>query len=85
MPPRKKMVTRIVIGVGGNHQSEPSTYHISMHSESTESSGEVGHCETRGIMVAIEDLQRSPVAMRVEFQSLRPSRWSRSLRISLFD
>ena len=61
MPPRK--VTRIRIGVGENHRLEPSTDHISMHSEGTESSGEAGHHESRGIMVAIKDLQRSQVAI----------------------
>ena len=49
------MVTGALIGVGENHQSEPSANHISMHSEGAESSGETSHRETRGIMAAIKD------------------------------
>ena len=63
MPPRKKMVTRKLIGVGENHLSKPSADHISMHSEGAESFGETGCRETRGIIAAIEDLQRSQVAI----------------------
>nr|POE89448.1 hypothetical protein CFP56_01804 [Quercus suber] len=70
MPPRKKMVTRTLIGMGENHRSEPSADHISMHSKGAKSSGEAGHRETRGIMAAIEDLQRSQAAIWAEFQSL---------------
>nr|POF02698.1 hypothetical protein CFP56_04934 [Quercus suber] len=71
MPSRKKMATRTLIRMGENHQSEPSVDHISMHSEGAESSKETGHHETRGIIVAIEDLQRSQAAIWAEFQSLR--------------
>ena len=49
------MVTGALIGVGENHQSEPSVNHMSMHSEGTKSSGETSHHETRGIMAAIKD------------------------------
>ena len=45
------MVTGALIGVGENHQSEPSANHISMHSEGAESSGETSRRETKGIMV----------------------------------
>ena len=55
MPPRKKF-TGILIGLGENQRSKPSANHISMHSEGTESSGEVGQPKNRNIMVAIEDL-----------------------------
>ena len=58
MPPKKK-VTGILSCVGENHRSKPNTDHISMHSEGTESSGEVGHYESRSIMAAIEDLHCS--------------------------
>ena len=58
MPPKKKVIG-ILTGVGKNHQSEPSTDHISMHSEGRKSSCEAGHHESMSIMAAIEDLQRS--------------------------
>ena len=64
------MVTGTLIGVVENHRSEPSADHISMHSEGAESSEETGRHETRGIMAAIEDLQRSQAAIWVAFQSL---------------
>ena len=67
MPPRKKVVTRILIGVGENHQSKPSIDHISMHFKGIESSGEAGHHESREIMATIEDLQRFQSATWVEF------------------
>ena len=59
MPLRKKVGTRVPTGVGENHRSEPSTDHVSMHSEGAESLRESGRCETMGIMATIEDLQRS--------------------------
>ena len=59
MPLRKKVVTRILVGVGENHRLEPSTDHVSMHSEGAESLRESGRCETMGIMATIEDLQCS--------------------------
>ena len=62
MPPRKKF-TGILTGLGENQRSKPSANHISMHSEGTESSGEVGQPENRNIMVAIEDLQHSQATM----------------------
>ena len=58
MPPREK-VAGILTGVGESHRLEPSTDHISMHSEGTESLGEAGHHESISIMVAIEDVQSS--------------------------
>ena len=64
------MVIGILTSVGENHRSEPSTNHISMHFEGTESSGGTAHRESRQMMAAIEDFQRSHVAMCVEFQSL---------------
>ena len=70
MPPREK-VTGILIGVGENHQLEPSTDRISMHFKGTESSGEAGHHESVSIMAAIEDVQSSQAAMWAKFQSLR--------------
>ena len=71
MPPRKKVGTSVPTGVGENHRSEPSTDHISMHSEGTRSSGGTAHHESREMMAAIEDLQRSQVSMWLEFPSLR--------------
>ena len=65
------MVTGMLTGMDENHRSEPSANHISMHSKGVESFGKTSHYETRGIMAAIKDLQRSHVAMWVEFQSLR--------------
>ena len=62
MPSRKK-VTKILTGVGENHWSKPSKDHISMHSEGTVSSGQAGHCESKGIMAAIEDLQHFQAVM----------------------
>ena len=59
MPLRKKVVTGILIGVGENHQLEPSIDHISMHSEGAESSSGTTHRESREMMAAIEDLQHS--------------------------
>ena len=59
MPLRKKVVTGILIGVGENHRSEPSTDHISMHSEGAESSDGTTHRESMEMMAAIEDLQCS--------------------------
>nr|POE89674.1 hypothetical protein CFP56_38062 [Quercus suber] len=67
MPPRKKMVTRTLIGVVENHRSKPSADHISMHFEGPESSGETGRRETRGIMATIEDLQHFQAAIWAEF------------------
>ena len=64
------MVIGILIGVGANHQSEPSTNHMSMHFESAESSGGTAHRESREMMAAIKDLQRFQAAMWAEFQSL---------------
>ena len=58
MPPKKKVIG-ILTGVGENHQLEPSTDHLSMHSEGTKSSCEAGHHERVSIMAAIKDLQRS--------------------------
>ena len=57
------MVTRILIGMGENHRLEPSTDHISMHSEGTKSSGGPIHRESREMMATIEDLQRSKAAV----------------------
>nr|POE82380.1 hypothetical protein CFP56_68724 [Quercus suber] len=59
-----------------------------MHSEGTESSGEAGHSKNRRIMVAIEDLQHSQVAMWAEFQSqwlLEYSRRFRDLSLLCYD
>ena len=70
MPPRKKVVTGILTGVGENHQSIPSTDHISMHFKGAESLGGTTHCESKEMMATIKDLQRSLAAMWVEFQSL---------------
>ena len=67
MPPRKKVVTRILTSVGENHWSKPSTDHISMSSEGVESSSEAGHRESREIMAAIEDLQCSQSTTWAEF------------------
>jgi len=67
MPSRKKVVTRILVGVGENHRSEPNTDHVSMHSEGAESSGKSGRHETRGIMATIEDLQPSWAIIWAEF------------------
>nr|POF27166.1 hypothetical protein CFP56_08537 [Quercus suber] len=67
MPPRKKMVTGTSTGVGENHRSKPSVDHISVHFEGAESSREASHRETKGIMAAIKDLQRSQAAMWAEF------------------
>ena len=53
------MVIGILTSVGENHQSKPSTDHISMHSKGVESLGEAGHHESKEIMATIEDLQRS--------------------------
>ena len=53
------MVTGILTGVGENHWLEPSTDHISMHSEGVGSSGGTVYRKSREMMVAIEDLQRS--------------------------
>ena len=61
------VVTRILASVGENHRLKPSTNHVSMHSEGAEISGEPSHRETRGIMVAIKDLQRSQAAIWAEF------------------
>ena len=63
MPLRKKVVTRILLGVGENHWSKPSTDHISMHYEGVESLGGTAHHESKEIMAAIEDLQRSQATM----------------------
>jgi len=41
MPPRKKVVTGILTGVGENHWSEPSRDHMSMHSGGVEPSVEL--------------------------------------------
>ena len=68
MPLRKK-ATGVLTGVNENHRPEPSVDHISMHSEGIESFGEAGYPENRNIMAAIEDLQRSQVAIWAEFQS----------------
>ena len=65
------MVTKTLTGVGENHWLKSIADHISMHSKGVESFGKTSHYETRGIMAAIKDLQRSHVAMWVEFQSLR--------------
>ena len=70
MPLRKKVVIRTLAGVDENHWSEPSTYHISMHSEGARSSDETAYCLSRVIMAAIEDLQRAIAVMWAEFQSL---------------
>ena len=51
MPPRKKMVTKTLTGVGENHRSKPTADHIFMHSEGVESFGETSRRETKGIMV----------------------------------
>ena len=67
MPLRKKLVTGILTGVGENHWSEPSTDHISMHSEGIGSSGGIVYRKSREMMVAIEDLQRSQATMWAEF------------------
>ena len=56
MPPRKKMVTRILTSVGENHRLKPSIDHIFMHSKGTESSGGIAHRESREIMASIKDL-----------------------------
>ena len=65
------MVTGILTGVGENHWLEPSTDHISMHSEGVGSSSGTAYRESREMMAAIEDLQHSQATMWVEFQSLR--------------
>ena len=84
MPSRKKVVTRILVGVGENHRSEPSTDHVSMHSEGAESSGESGRHETRGIMATIEDLQPSWAVIWAELVlMLGDSYTSSSLRSSV--
>ena len=57
--------------MGENHRSELSTDRISMHSEDTKSSGEVGHHESISIMATIEDVQSSQAAIWAKFQSLR--------------
>ena len=67
MPPRKMVVTRILIGVGENHRSKPSIDHISMHFKGVESSGEAGHHESREIMATIEDFQGSQATTWAEF------------------
>ena len=71
MPLRKKVGTEILTSVGENHRSEPSTNHISMHFEGIRYLGGTAHCESKEMMVAIEELQRSQAAMwAAEFQSL---------------
>ena len=67
MPLRKKVVTGILTSVGENHWSKPSTDHISMSSKGVESSSEAGHHESREIMAAIKDLQRSQSTTWAEF------------------
>ena len=61
------MVTGILTGVGENHWLEPSTDHISMHSEGVGSSGETAHRESKVMMVAIEDLQHSQATIWAKF------------------
>ena len=61
------MVTGILTGVGENHWLEPSTDHISMHSEGVGSSSGTTYRESREMMAAIEDLQRSQATMWAEF------------------
>jgi len=56
MPPRKKVGTGILTGVGENHRSEPSTDHISMHFEGAGSSGGTAQCDSREMIAVIEDL-----------------------------
>ena len=67
MPLRNKVVVGTLAGVDENHWSEPSTYHISMHSEGARSSDETAYCLSRVIMAAIEDLQRAQATIWVEF------------------
>ena len=59
MPLRKKVVIGILTGVDENHRSETSTDQTSMHSNGVESSGKTAYRESREMMAAIEDLQRS--------------------------
>ena len=70
MPLRKKVGAGILTSVGENHRLEPSTNHISMHFEGIRYLGGTAHRESKEMMVAIEELQRSQAAMWAEFQSL---------------
>ena len=67
MPPRKKVVVGTLASVDENHRLEPSTDHISMHSEGIGSLGETAHRESKVMMAAIEDLQHSQATIWAKF------------------